>query len=116
MTSAVPTIRTLSPRPRRAFLTPARLGLYAFLVSAALCFLLPLYVMGITSIKPMSEIREGNIFAFPLEVTFAPWAQAWSSACTPIWPMAQRDCSSCVLDIARPSNGREQERSSCCLG
>jgi glucose/mannose transport system permease protein len=72
----------LSPRPRRAYFTPARLGVYAFLASAALFFLLPLYVMGITSIKPMAEIREGNIFALPLAITFEPWAQAWSSACT----------------------------------
>jgi glucose/mannose transport system permease protein len=76
------TANTLSPRPRRAFFTPGRLGLYAFLVSAALFFLLPLYVMGITSIKPMTEIREGNIFALPLAITFEPWAQAWSTACT----------------------------------
>jgi len=71
-----------APRVRRSLFTPARLGIYFFLVSAALFFLLPLYVMGITSIKPMSEIRMGNIFAFPVELTFAPWAQAWSSACT----------------------------------
>ena len=38
--------------------------------------------MGITSIKPMDEIRMGNIFAFPVAVTFEPWATAWSSACT----------------------------------
>lgn len=38
--------------------------------------------MGITSIKPMDEIRQGNIFAMPLAITFEPWAQAWSSACT----------------------------------
>jgi glucose/mannose transport system permease protein len=82
MTAVVPAGNRLSPRPRRALLTPARLGIYAFLVSAALCFLLPLYVMGITSIKPMEEVRAGNIFAVPLAVTFAPWAQAWSSACT----------------------------------
>jgi glucose/mannose transport system permease protein len=69
-------------RPRAALFTPARLGLYFFLFSAALFFLLPLYVMGITSVKPMTEIREGNIFALPLELTFAPWAQAWSTACT----------------------------------
>ncbi len=82
MMAAVPVRNSLSPRPRRALLTPARLGIYAFLVSAALCFLLPLYVMGITSIKPMAEIREGNIFALPLAITFEPWAQAWSTACT----------------------------------
>ena len=69
-------------RPRPVFFSPARLGIYAFLTSAALFFLLPLYVMGITSIKPMEEIRQGNIFALPLAITFEPWAQAWSSACT----------------------------------
>jgi glucose/mannose transport system permease protein len=69
-------------RPRAAFFSPARMGIYAFLISAALFFLLPLYVMGITSIKPMDEIRQGNIFAFPFAITFEPWAQAWSSACT----------------------------------
>ena len=69
-------------RPRPAIFSPARLGIYAFLISAAVFFLLPLYVMGITSIKPMDEIRQGNIFALPLAITFEPWAQAWSSACT----------------------------------
>jgi glucose/mannose transport system permease protein len=82
ITSATRAMNSLSPRPRRAFLTPARLGIYFFLASAALFFLLPLYVMGITSIKPMSEIRMGNIFALPLVITFEPWAQAWSAACT----------------------------------
>jgi len=72
----------LSPRPVGYWVTPGRLGIYAFLLSAALFFLLPMYVMGITSIKPMVEIRQGNIFQFPLAMTFEPWAQAWSSACT----------------------------------
>ena len=61
---------------------PARIGLYVFLVTAALLFLLPLYVMVATSIKPMEEIRLGNLFALPVKVTLAPWAQAWMSACT----------------------------------
>jgi glucose/mannose transport system permease protein len=76
---------TLSSRPaargRRHF-TPARLGVYAFLLSAAAFFLLPLYVMGVTSVKPMEEIRLGNIFAFPVKVTLEPWVTAWTSACT----------------------------------
>jgi glucose/mannose transport system permease protein len=66
---------------RRHF-TPARLGIYAFLVTAAAFFLLPLYVMIMTSLKPMSEIRLGNIFALPQQPNVQAWAQAWSSACT----------------------------------
>ena len=67
---------------RRPFLSPARIGIYAFLLTAALFFLLPLYVMLVTSVKPMEEIRAGNIFAFPLAITLDPWREAWSGACT----------------------------------
>jgi len=67
---------------RRKHLTPARIGIYAFLLSAALFFLLPLYVMLVTSLKPMSEIRLGNLLALPLHITAAPWHDAWQSACT----------------------------------
>jgi glucose/mannose transport system permease protein len=38
--------------------------------------------MTVTSLKGMPEIRLGNIFSPPLEVTFAPWVKAWSQACT----------------------------------
>ncbi|MBW8835307.1 MAG: carbohydrate ABC transporter permease, partial [Burkholderia sp.] len=75
------------PRPmlkhrRRAALTPARVGVYAFLLTAALFFLLPLYVMLVTSVKPMSEIRLGNLLAFPTHFTLQAWSAAWQSACT----------------------------------
>jgi glucose/mannose transport system permease protein len=63
-------------------LSPARIGIHAFLLCAALFFLLPLYVMLVTSVKPMEEIRASNIFALPLAVTIEPWQVAWSSACT----------------------------------
>ena len=66
---------------RRHF-TPARLGIYTFLLGAAAFFLLPLYVMVVTSLKPMSEIRLGDIFALPQQPSLEAWAQAWSSACT----------------------------------
>jgi glucose/mannose transport system permease protein len=68
-------------RPRR-LTTPARIGIYAFLLSAAAFFLLPLYIMLVTSFKPIEEIRVGSIFALPLHVTFEPWITAWTSACT----------------------------------
>jgi len=67
---------------RRARVSPARIGIYAFLLTAALFFLLPLYVMLVTSFKPMEEIRAGNILALPIEYTLAPWRDAWSGACT----------------------------------
>lgn len=68
-------------RPRRA-LQPARLGVYAFLLSAAAFFLLPLYVMLTTSLKSMDEIRQGAIFALPAAPTFSAWIDAWSRTCT----------------------------------
>jgi glucose/mannose transport system permease protein len=67
-------------RPMR--LNPARIGVYAFLLSASLFFLMPLYIMLVTSFKSMDEIRLGSIFAFPVSVTVEPWVAAWSSACT----------------------------------
>ena len=69
-------------RKPRSRLTPARLGVYAFLFTAALFFLLPLYVMLVTSVKPMVEIRLGHLLALPVHFTLAPWRDAWSSACT----------------------------------
>jgi glucose/mannose transport system permease protein len=67
-------------RPRR--MTPGRIGLYAFVVVTALFFLTPLYVMVVTSLKSMEELRLGSILALPHAPTFEPWAKAWSSACT----------------------------------
>jgi len=67
---------------KRKQLTIARIGIYAFLISAAIFFLLPLYIMLITSFKTMDEIRLGNLFSLPIHFTFDPWVTAWSSACT----------------------------------
>lgn len=67
-------------RPRH--LTIGRIGLYAFLVTAALFFLLPLYIMIVTSLKPMSEIRQGAILALPAVTTGEAWWKAWANACT----------------------------------
>lgn len=73
----------INPSGRKpAKLSPGRLGLYAFLIISALFFLAPLYVMLTTSLKPMSEIRLGNILALPESPSLAAWQTAWSSACT----------------------------------
>jgi glucose/mannose transport system permease protein len=63
-------------------LKPARVGIYAFLIIAAAFFLLPLYVMIVTSLKSMPEVRQGNLLSLPTAPTLAAWVKAWSSACT----------------------------------
>jgi glucose/mannose transport system permease protein len=68
------------PRPQR--LTTGRAAMYAFLAISAAFFLMPLYVMIATSLKEMSEVRLGAIFALPARYTVEPWIRAWSSACT----------------------------------
>jgi glucose/mannose transport system permease protein len=68
-------------KPRRVF-SGRNIMLYGTLIFAALYYLLPLYVMVMTSLKGMPEIRLGNIFAPPMEITFEPWVKAWSQACT----------------------------------
>jgi glucose/mannose transport system permease protein len=58
-----------------------RLAIYGTLVFVAVVYLFPLLVMVFTSLKPMSEIRSGNILALPAEPTVDPWRAAWSTAC-----------------------------------
>ncbi len=69
------------PKPRTVF-SPSRIMIYAVLFVVAVYYLVPLYVMIVTSLKGLPEIRLGNIFAPPVEITFEAWPKAWSSACT----------------------------------
>jgi len=68
------------PKPKRISL--ARLGIHAFLIVVAAFFLVPLWVMLVTSFKTMNEIRLGNMLAWPADFTVEAWYKAWSSACT----------------------------------
>ena len=67
-----------------------RTFIYLVLVLFALFYLLPLYVMLINSVKPLSEITGGNMMALPAQWTFAPWASAWSTAQIGIEPTGLR--------------------------
>ena len=69
------------PKPRK-ILSRRNIILYGTLLIVAIYYLIPLYVMIVTSLKGMPEIRLGNIFSPPIEVTFEPWIKAWSQACT----------------------------------
>jgi len=69
------------PKPRR-LISRRNIFLYGTLIVVALYYALPLYVMIVTSLKGMPEIRIGNIFSPPMEITFQPWVKAWAEACT----------------------------------
>jgi len=71
------------PKPKKSF-SQANIFLYGTLIVVSMYYLLPLYVMIVTSLKGMPEIRMGNVFGPPMEVTFEPWVKAWSEACTGI--------------------------------
>jgi glucose/mannose transport system permease protein len=68
-------------KPRR-MMSPRNIMLYGILGLVCLYYILPLWVMVMTSLKGMPEIRLGNIFAPPVEITFEPWVKAWATACT----------------------------------
>ena len=57
-----------------------RVFIYLVLILFALFYLLPLYVMGVNSLKPLAEITGGNMMALPNVWTLEPWRSAWSTA------------------------------------
>jgi glucose/mannose transport system permease protein len=75
------TAHAAGPKPRPVF-SRRNILIYGTLAVLAVYYLLPLYVMVMTSLKGMPEIRIGNIFAPPVDITFEPWVKAWSSVCT----------------------------------
>jgi glucose/mannose transport system permease protein len=96
------------PKPRPAF-SRRNIFLYGTLFVVSVYYLLPLYVMVVTSLKGMPEIRLGNIFSPPMEITFQPWVKAWSQACTGLncdglsrgfWNSVRITVPSVILSIA----------------
>jgi glucose/mannose transport system permease protein len=75
MTNA--TVNTIDTRARIG-----RILVYGSLILAASFYMMPLFVMVVTSLKSLDEIRLGNLLSLPDEVTFEAWGIAWSSACT----------------------------------
>ncbi len=72
------------PKPKRMF-DPSRIFIYAVLIITSLYFLLPLYVMLITSFKNLDEIRDGNIFVPGSHFSFDSWDRAWNHVCTGLY-------------------------------
>ena len=68
-----------SREPTRHSLT-TRIVIYELLLLFALVYLVPLFAMVMTSLKPLDEVTGGNMFALPKRMTFAPWVDAWGEA------------------------------------
>ncbi|KMK68450.1 carbohydrate ABC transporter permease [Puniceibacterium sp. IMCC21224] len=58
----------------------SRVLLYVILGLFCVYYLLPLYVMVVNSLKPLSEITSGGMMSLPDQWTLAPWGSAWSTA------------------------------------
>nr|WP_319513275.1 carbohydrate ABC transporter permease [uncultured Cohaesibacter sp.] len=56
-------------------------AVWAFIIVSLAFFIAPVYVMIVTSLKTMPEIRDGNIFQLPQTLTTKPWVDAWMHAC-----------------------------------
>jgi len=82
-TSEVITAQTGRPVLTTGSKLPAalpRIILYVILALFCIYYLLPLYVMVINSLKPLSEITSGGMMSLPGDWTTAPWRSAWSTA------------------------------------
>jgi glucose/mannose transport system permease protein len=67
-----------------------RAVIYAALLFFAFYYMLPLYVMVVNSVKPLEEIRGGNMLALPQQFTIVPWLSAWSTAQIGVQPTGLR--------------------------
>lgn len=58
-----------------------RIFVYGSLILIALLYLMPLWVMVVTSLKPLDDIYGGSFIGVPKTITFDAWRSAWSQAC-----------------------------------
>ena len=83
MSQANPDIAVRTGRLTRALI-------YLVLIVFALYYLLPLYVMVVNSLKPLDEIRQGDMLSLPQQWTIEPWLNAWSTAQIGVQPTGLR--------------------------
>ncbi|MFS2150290.1 carbohydrate ABC transporter permease [Rhizobium sp. Rhizsp42] len=58
-----------------------RIVIYGVLAIFAIIYLMPLFVMLVTSFKTMDEIQGGNMLSLPSAPTLEPWFKAWGETC-----------------------------------
>ena len=59
-----------------------RLFIYATLIAVAALYLMPLWVVLLTSFKTSADIRSGNLLSLPDVWVLEGWIKAWGTACT----------------------------------
>jgi len=74
--------RLLATRSRKRRIRGSSIAVFVFLCMCAAFVAIPLYVVIVTSFKPIEEITLGHIFALPVSWTITPWYKAWNSMCT----------------------------------
>ena len=74
--------RVPSGKHRKSRINGSSVAIFIFLIMVAAFMAIPLYVVIVTSFKPIEEITLGHIFALPVKWTITPWDKAWNSLCT----------------------------------
>jgi glucose/mannose transport system permease protein len=69
-------------RARKRRIKGSSIAVFVFLSMCAAFVAVPLYVVIVTSFKPVEEITLGHIFALPVSWTITPWYKAWNTMCT----------------------------------
>ena len=69
-------------RRRKSRIKGSSVAIFVFLMMVAAFMAIPLYVVIVTSFKPIEEITLGQIFSLPVKWTISPWDKAWNSLCT----------------------------------
>jgi glucose/mannose transport system permease protein len=72
-------VRQEARRRTRARMHPGRIGIYLLLVLFALIFLVPVYVLVVSSLKPFAEVQDlSRLWSLPQQVTLESFRAAWA--------------------------------------
>ncbi len=77
-----------------------RVLLYFLIFIAALAFLSPLFIMINTSVKTLTDIRQGTLVSLPEAITLAPWLSAWQKLSGHFWNSVQMVVPAVAISVA----------------
>lgn len=77
-----------------------RVLLYFLIFIAALAFLSPLFIMINTSVKTLTDIRQGTLVSLPEAITLEPWLSAWQKLSGHFWNSVQMVVPAVAISVA----------------